>query len=314
MAIRLRDRQGARPAAEGEDLRPLMAQLKALWKLRPPGGPEPPAARLVRRHREKRLLRRLERDWPGGFALHRTGDLVYVPAPLYARGRQSLLHSPRAHPAALAHLRAGSVAIDVGASLGEWTVPLARAVGPSGRVVAIEPIPSNCAALTKTLAANALNQVEALCCALGERDLEDVAFAVPIVGSAGDDTGTAHLGPAGGGEQAIRVALRRLDGLVAERRLDRIDLIKIDVEGYERRVLEGAAASIERFRPALVLETGHEGEGDRRAIHDRLARLGYRPIGILLDFGMADADWPGYLAARPPFRAGDAHNLLLAVP
>jgi len=62
----------------------MMALLKALWKLRPPGEPEAPGARLIRRWREKRLLGRLERDWPGGLVLHRTGDLVNVPSPLDA--------------------------------------------------------------------------------------------------------------------------------------------------------------------------------------------------------------------------------------
>jgi len=116
----------------------MMALLKALWKLRPPGEPEPPGARLVRRWREKRLLTRLERDWPGGFVLHRTGDLVNVPRPLDARGRHALLHPPRVHPAALGFLRPGAVAVDIGASLGEWTVPIARAVARRG-----ECLPSN---------------------------------------------------------------------------------------------------------------------------------------------------------------------------
>jgi hypothetical protein len=62
----------------------------------------------------------------------------------------------------------------------------------------------------------------------------------------------------------------------------------------------------------LVIETGHEAEGDRASIHDRLAGLGYRMLGILLDYGMAPADWPAYVARDPPFCAGDAHNLLLA--
>ena len=91
----------------------------------------------------------------------------------------------------------------------------------------------------------------------------------------------------------------------------RIDLIKVDVEGHERQVLDGAAATLDRHRPVLVIETGHETDWDRTAIHDRLAGLGYRMLGILLDYGMAPADWPGYVALDPPFCAGDAHNLLL---
>ena len=69
-------------------------------------------------------------------------------------------------------------------------------------------------------------------------------------------------------------------------------------------------SSINIARPCVV-ETGHEAEGDRAAIHDRLRGLGYRMLGILLDHGMAAADWPAYVALAPPFRTGDAHNLLL---
>jgi FkbM family methyltransferase len=292
------------------DLRRLMRLLKALWKLRPPGEPEPPAARLLRRWREKRLLARLEREWPGGFARHRSGQLVYVPAPLDARGRHALLHPPAAHPAALARLAPGAVAIDIGASLGEWTLPFAAAVGRGGQVLAVEPSPRSAAALAKTLAANALGQVELARCAAGDAD-GAVDFAVPLVTSARSDTGTARIGPATTGHETLRVALRRLDTLVAECRIERIDLVKIDVEGDERRVLDGGAASLARFRPALVIETGHEAEGDRVAIQDRLGALGYRTLGLLLDHGMADADWPAYRAAMPPFRLGEAHNLLL---
>jgi FkbM family methyltransferase len=306
----LRKREGIVRATDPGDLRPFMALLKALWKLRPPGMPEAPGARLVRRWREQRLLARLAREWPGGFTLHRNGDLVYVPHPLDARGRHALLHPPAVHPAVLAFLSPGGVAIDIGANLGEWAVPLARRVGPAGRVLAIEPAPRAAAALDSTLTANALVQAKVIRCAVGNRD-GTARFAVPIVTSVRVDTGTAHIGPGATGQEVMKVALRSLDSLATEHALDRIDLIKIDVEGGERQVLDGARASLARFRPVLVLETGHEADGDRQAIHDLLAGLGYRLVGLLLDFGMAEAGWPAYVRAVPPFRLGDAHNLLL---
>jgi len=287
-----------------------MALLKALWKLRPPGDPEAPGARLVRRWREKRLFARLERDWPGGFTLHRTGDLVYVPRPLDARGRHALLHPPRAHPAALAFLGPGALAIDIGANLGEWTVPLARAVGMGGQVLACEPAPLAAKALEATLRANALRQAEVIRCAIGDHD-GSAEFAIPVVTSARTDTGTARIGAAGLGHEALSVPLSSLDSLAAERSFERVDLIKIDVEGHERQVLDGAEATLRRFRPTLVIETGHEATGDRRAIHDGLHGLGYRMLGVLLDYGMAEADWDAYVSLEPPFCWGEAHNLLL---
>ena len=297
-------------AADTGDLRPLMGLLKALWKLRPPGEPEPPSGRLVRRWREKRLLARLERGWPGGFALHRNGDLVYVPHPLDARGRHALLHPPAVHPAVLGFLSPGGVAVDIGANLGEWAVPLARRVGPAGRVLAIEPTPRTAAALDKTLAANALAQAKVIRCAIDDHD-GTVEFAVPIVTSVRIDTGTARIAPASAGNEALLVVSRSLDSLAPECCLDRIDLVKIDVEGHERQVLDGARVTLAHFRPVLVLETGHEADGDRRAIHDLLGGLGYRMLGLLLDFGMAEAGWPAYVAVDQPFRYGDTHNLLL---
>jgi Methyltransferase FkbM domain len=124
------------------------------------------------------------------------------------------------------------------------------------------------------------------------------------------DTGTARIGPAAAGQEALKVVLRSLDSLAAEHCLDRIDLIKIDVEGGERQVLDGARATLARFRPALVLETGHEAGDDRQAVRDLLGGLGYRMLGLLLDFGMAEAGWPAHVAVDRPFRPGNAHNLL----
>ena len=245
-------------ATDTGDLRPL----KALWKLRPPGEPELLGGRLVRRWREKRLLARLEREWPGGFALHRNGDLVYVPHPLDARGRHALLHSPAVHPSVLAFLSPGGVAIDVGANLGEWAVPLARRVGPAGRVLAVEPAPRAAAALDKTLVANALVQAEVIHCAVGNHD-GTAKFAVPIVSSVRVDTGTARIGPAAAGQEALKVVLRSLDLLAAEHRLDRIDLIKIDVEGSERQVLDGARRDTRALSPGAC--PGNRARGGRRS-------------------------------------------------
>jgi FkbM family methyltransferase len=293
-------RRRSRAVKESGELGRLQSLLARLAALRPSADPPGWTQRLVRSRRRRRLVTRLERDWPGGFTLHESGELVYVPRPLDKMGRQALFHPPRAHPAALAFLRPGSTAADVGAGLGAWTLPFARAVGGGGRVLAVEAAPANAAALAQTLAANALYQAALFAGAAGEGD-GTIDLAVPVV--------TARGG--GIAQETVRVPQRSLDTLAAERRLHRLDLVKITVGGHERRVLDGAEATLDRFRPVLVLATGREAEGDRPAIHYRLRSLGYRPLGILLEQGMAEIGWQPYLAEEPPFRPGERRLLLL---
>src|SRR5215469_8128409 len=132
------------------DLDTMRRLLKALWRYRNGHIEGGVIARLHYRWRRGALLSRLASEWPGGAVLHESGDLVYVPRPLDARGRAALLYPPRAHAAALACLPRGGVALDIGANLGEWTLPLARAVGGGGRVVAFEPLTVAAKALAET--------------------------------------------------------------------------------------------------------------------------------------------------------------------
>jgi FkbM family methyltransferase len=269
-----------------------------------------PIARLLHKRRRQALLARLHREWPGGAVLHETGDYVFVPLPLDARGLACLLYPPRAHPAALSFVPLGGVAIDVGASLGEWAIPLARRVGPGGRLYAFEPQPRVRAALGESLRLNNLAQATLLPDAVSDREGEST-MALPQVVSSAVDTGQAHLGAPRAGEVGIAVATVTLDGFASRQGLTRLDLVKIDVEGHERGVLEGAAGLLGRFRPVIVLEIGHAAAAERTAIHALLTRLGYGIGGILLDHGVAPAAWDDYRAGQGPFLADEVHNLLL---
>src|SRR5260221_653672 len=88
-------------------------------------------------------------------------------------------------------------------------------------------------------------------------------------------------------------------------------LVKIDVEGHERAVLEGARATLARFHPALVIETGHETIADRAAIAALLRGAGYDLVGVLLDHGVAPAGWDAYASGAAPCVPGEVHNLLV---
>ncbi|HYZ34235.1 MAG TPA: FkbM family methyltransferase [Crenalkalicoccus sp.] len=153
---------------------------------------------------------------------------------------------------AAALLPAQGVALDVGANLGLTAIAFA-ALAPQGRVIAVEPAPRTFAALRANLAANGLDgrvaaEGVALAAAPGE-----VAFHAEPDHSAGAKLVSdraldrARLAP-----ETVRA--ETLDALVARHGLGRLDLIKVDVEGFEGDVLDGAAATLARFRPACIVE------------------------------------------------------------
>ena len=201
-------------------------------------------ARLGRRWRKALLVAALRRAWPGGYALTDTGELAFVPAPLDARGEHVLFYGFDAPVAALRFAPAGGVAIDIGANLGEWAVPLAKAVGPNGRLLCCEPNPAMAAALSATLAINNLPHAQVLAVALSSDDGEG-RLAID-----GVDSGRSHLA-----DKGVAVRLRSLDSLVAEHRLDRLDLVKIDVEGHEASVLEGMKSLLRNNDCFLQIES-----------------------------------------------------------
>lgn len=139
------------------------------------------------------------------------------------------------------------VCLDVGANIGAIAVVLAH-LCPAGRVHAFEAAPENHAHLVANLDANGASNAVAHHAALYDRDGTltlhfTSSFAAGSFVSDAVDEGVAHEVPA-----------RRLDSWVAEEGLDRVDLVKLDVEGAEARVLDGATATIERHRPHLVVE------------------------------------------------------------
>jgi FkbM family methyltransferase len=136
-------------------------------------------------------------------------------------------------------LRPGMVAVDAGANIGIFTLAMARLVGESGEVHAFEPEPGNAALLEENVRRNDLEgTVTVVRSALGEE-----AGSVSI--STGPDAASAYVSDGG-----VEVPRLRLDDYP----LSRLDLLKLDIEGAELGALRGAARTIERFRPVLLVE------------------------------------------------------------
>ena len=160
-------------------------------------------------------------------------------------------------------LKSGARAIDVGANWGLHTLLMARVVGPSGSVWAIEPCPSVVESLRWHVAANGCAQVTVHACAAFDRDGE-VCFAEGV------DPTQGHVAKDG-----TSVPARRLDTLWRDAGSPPVAFIKIDVEGAERQVLAGAEALIGACRPVLLIGPDSMFP-DAKVYAEQLRRLGYR--------------------------------------
>ena len=184
------------------------------------------------------------------------------------------MYQPQHIQATLNICRARRVAVDVGAHVGFWSYYLALAFQS---VHAFEPADLFAFCFERNVRAKnvVLHPV-----ALGE---EEASVQIETVA---DNTGATHVVPAAQGS----VRMRRLD----DYKLENVDLIKVDVEGYERRVLGGARETLGRCKPVVIVEQKDFANryGDERfAAADFLRSLGAEQIGQVVQdliFG-----WPG---------------------
>ncbi len=156
---------------------------------------------------------------------------------------------------ALGVLRAGDVAVDIGAHIGFFTIQLARAVGATGHVYAFEPLERNAKLLAQSIAENGFsNRITLERHAVSDRDGEATfLFAERSINSGGGFLGNRDGAPGGVSSRQVRTV--RLDGYAIHKP---IRLIKLDVEGAEPAVIAGASALIARDRPFIVSEVHPE--------------------------------------------------------
>jgi FkbM family methyltransferase len=172
------------------------------------------------------------------------------------------------------HVAAGGSFVDVGANVGTYALPLARHVGASGQVIAVEPHPVTHARLAFNRMASGLQQVTLVAAAAGDSDGD------LMIETDGDNLGASHVVTGKASASAIKVPSRRLQGILGESGLTRIDALKIDVEGFEDRVLIGffATAPQALWPRAVVIEHLSRAEWQADCIADMLQR-GYSQVG-----------------------------------
>ena len=173
-------------------------------------------------------------------------------------------------------IRPGDTVADIGANIGYISRLLAEWTGPSGHVLAFEPVPENAEALAWTMRRLSLAQVEVWPVALSDHEGE-AELTLP---RGEGELYRGSLEPvAGEALRRLRVPVSTLDAQWADRATGP-RFLKIDVEGHAEAVLRGARTVLERWRPSLLVEA--EGDiGDPSQSAGRIARalapFGYQP-------------------------------------
>ncbi len=133
-------------------------------------------------------------------------------------------------------LRFGSVVIDVGAWIGYYTVLAAKQVGSAGRVIAIEPHKGNFNRIERNVYLNDFQNVTLLNVAVGDRQCRELL-------SEGTDSLTHRVG---GNEAGTEISVDSLDNIIDKSGFNAVDLLIMDIEGYEFLALKGAKYALER--------------------------------------------------------------------
>lgn len=178
-------------------------------------------------------------------------------------------------PAVSAALRqfcpSGGVVCDIGAHLGYFTLLMADAVGTEGMCISFEPHSANCAMIRQTVAYNGVAHVR-----LEQAAVADCQDALPfamhansLMGHLATDDAAAH----GADVMALEtVPVWTLDAYWARHEPGRLSLAKIDVEGAEVAVLQGAHETLSRSRPILLIEVHAEPDTHTGAEIGRILR------------------------------------------
>ena len=144
-------------------------------------------------------------------------------------------------------LKPGMNAVDIGGNIAYYAMLEARLVGPEGKVIAIEPMPDNSDQLCNNVKNNGYQNIYIHKVVIGDRDGSALMYI-----SGRSNWHSLHPPPSSKGE--MKVPVSTLDSLLVPYNLLSVDLVRMDLEGYEVVVIEGMKRTLEKYGPRLLVE------------------------------------------------------------
>jgi len=217
------------------------------------------------RYRPKPTLVRLRSG-----ALIKTTHVDHLQLLLYYFGT----FEPECLAAMRRNVRPGDTILDVGANIGLFTLEGSLAVGPAGRVIAIEAMPAHATSVIDSVRRNGMSNVEVIPVAVGDQRGEGT-LTLP----SNMNYGMFTLGKVVG-EVSFKVSVQRIDDILAERGVNSVDFIKMDIEGSELKALIGAEQTLRKHHPTILIELYEEHLNNcgtsSHEVKSFLTKLGYR--------------------------------------
>ena len=178
--------------------------------------------------------------------------------------------------AALQLMPPGGLAVDLGANVGFWSVPLAK----KGRVHAYEPVPSNADRLHDNAFLNGVQATLAVRRLAISSTSGELCLSLREDFQRGAETGNAAvvIDSSDAEFETVSIQADTLDSQAAQLGWDRLDVLKIDIEGHEDLALMGGRKTLDKFRPVIFVEW-NDSYYDRRGV-DPAARFAHALMGV----------------------------------
>lgn len=167
-------------------------------------------------------------------------------------------------------IQPGMTVIDVGANAGVYTFSAAKRVGADGKVIAIEPFSKCVSYLKQTCAVNNLTPVKILAAAASDRQ-----GSIKLGISAASELNQIITEAEAVNSKFEEVVAITLDSLITTENLQRVDILKVDAEGHEISVFQGAVQLLKQFAPVIMYENVAGGNQNSLPVAEFLQERGY---------------------------------------